>query len=366
MLIQTDTTSRLNSIKEKVENNERLSMEDGLFLYNSDDLLTIGELANQANLRKNGKKTYFVENMSLYFTNVCEATCAFCHFKRKPGQEGAYTKSPMEMVEFVNEHITPNVKEFHITGGHNTEVPFDYYVESIKTLKEHFPNVTIKAYTGAEIEFFSRQSGLSYKEVLSQLKDAGLSSLTGGGAEILSERYRKKMSVNKATTEQWLDVHRNAHSLGIPTHATMLYGSIETLEERLQHMVYLRELQDETNGFLVFIPLAVQPKKVDSKITKRTSAVEDLKTIAISRLMLDNFQHIKSYFITLGTQVAQLALNFGASDIHGTLVEERISHSAGALSPKGLTRDELVYLVKEANRIPVERDTLYNELKVYE
>ncbi|SDI41613.1 aminodeoxyfutalosine synthase [Alteribacillus bidgolensis] len=365
MLIQSDTTSRLNNIKEKVENNVRLSMEDGLFLYNSEDLLTIGELANQANLKKNGKKTYFVENMSLYFTNVCEATCAFCHFKRKPGEDGAYTNSPMEMVEQVKERITPNVKEFHITGGHNTEVPFDYYVDSIRTLKEHFPDVTIKAYTGAEIEFFSRQSGLSYKEVLNKLKDAGLSSLTGGGAEILSERYRKKMSVNKATTEQWLDVHRSAHSLGIPTHATMLYGSIETLEERLQHMIYLRELQDETNGFLVFIPLAVQPKSTNSKITKRTSAVEDLKTIAISRLMLDNFQHIKSYFITLGTQVAQLALNFGASDIHGTLIEERISHSAGALSPKGLTRDELVYLVKEANRIPVERDTLYNELKTY-
>lgn len=366
MLIQNSATARMNEIKEKVAHGERLSIDDGLFLYESDDLLTIGQLANEVNLKKNGRNVYFIENMSLYFTNVCEATCAFCHFKRKPGEEGAYTYSPLEMVEQVKERITPGVREFHITGGHNPEVPFDYFVESIRTLKEHFPDVTIKAYTGAEIEFFSRISGLSYEEVLKELRDAGLSSLTGGGAEILSERYRKKMSVNKATTDQWLEVHRTAHSLGIKTHATMLYGSIETLEERLQHMVYLRELQDETNGYLVFIPLAVQPKKAKAKVYQRTTAVEDLKTIAISRLMLDNFPHIKAYFITLGTQLTQMALHFGASDVHGTILEERISHSAGALSPKGMTRKELIHLIQNANRIPVERDTFYNHIKVYE
>jgi len=269
------------------------------------------------------------------------------------------------VIAYAEKHYHPGVREFHITGGHNPTVPFQYYVDSIKGLKEHFPNVTIKSYTGAEIEFFSRISGLSYKQVLETLMDAGLGTLTGGGAEILSERYRKKMSVNKATSEQWLDVHRTAHGLGLKTHATMLYGSIETLEERLQHMIYLRELQDETNGFMVFIPLAIQPKSVQAGIIRRNSAFEDMRTMAISRLMLDNFQHIKAYFINIGTQLTQMALTFGASDVHGTLIKERISHAAGALSQEGLTREELVWLVKGAGRIPVERDTFYNEIKTY-
>jgi aminodeoxyfutalosine synthase len=364
-LTAINSDKRMAEIAEKVENGIRLSMEDGLHLYHSNDLLTIGLLANQANLRKNGQKVYFIENMTLYFTNVCEATCAFCGFRRDPGEDGAFTYTPEEVIKFVEQHYHPGVREFHITGGHNHTVPFDYYVDSIRALKQRFPDVTIKAYTGAEIEFFSRISGLSFEEVLRRLKEAGWGTLTGGGAEILSERYRKKMSVNKATTEEWLDVHRTAHKLGVKTHATMLYGSIETLEERLQHMIYLRELQDETDGFMVFIPLAVQPKSKSASIKRRNSAFEDLKTIAISRLMLDNFQHIKAYFINIGTQLTQLALTFGASDVHGTLIKERISHSAGALSQEGLTRDELIWLIKGADRIPVERDTFYNEIKVY-
>ncbi|NDI36788.1 aminofutalosine synthase MqnE [Chengkuizengella sediminis] len=365
-ILTSRSDTKMQSIIEKVQHGERISLEDGLFLYQSDDLLTIGQLANQVNLRKNGKKVYFIENMTLYFTNVCEATCAFCGYKRNPGEEGAFTYSPEQVIEFAEKHYHPGVREFHITGGHNHTVPFQYYLDSIQGLKKHFPNVTMKAYTAAEVEFFSRISGLSMKEVLLALKEAGVETLTGGGAEILSERYRKKMSVNKATTEQWLDVHRAAHQVGMKTHATMLYGSIETLEERLQHMVYLRELQDETQGFMVFIPLAVQPKNVNAGIKRRTSAFEDIKTMAISRLMLDNFPHIKAYFINIGTQLTQMSLTFGASDVHGTLIKERISHAAGALSQEGLTRDELIWLVKGANRIPVERDTFYNEIKVYE
>jgi aminodeoxyfutalosine synthase len=364
-VVISDPEKRMAEITDKVENGQRLSLQDGLFLYQSDDLLTIGQLANKVNLRMNGKKVYFIENMSLYFTNVCEAHCAFCHFRRDPGEQGAYTLSPDEMIDYIGKHYHPGMREFHITGGHNPEVSFDYFVNSIKALKKHYPDVTIKAYTAAEIEFFSRISGLSYKEVLQTLMDAGLSTLTGGGAEILSERYREKMGVGKANTEQWLEVQRVAHSLGLRTHATMLYGSIETLEERLQHMIYLRELQDETDGFMVFIPNAVQPASVNAGIKRRVSAFDDLKTIAISRLMLDNIQHIKAYFINLGTQITQIALNFGASDAHGTIVNERISHAAGALSPDGLTRDELVWLIKGAGRIPVERDTFYNEIKVY-
>lgn len=357
---------KMAELEEKVYSGERLTAEDGLFLYESDDLLTIGQLANYVNLQKNDQHVYFIENMTLYFTNVCEATCAFCGFKRKPGEKGAYTQTPEQVIAYAEQHYHPGVQEFHITGGHNPEVPFEYYVDSIRKLKEHFPDVTIKAYTGAEIEFFSRLSGLSYRDVLKTLQGAGLGTLTGGGAEILSERYRKKMSVNKATTEQWLEVHETAHELGIRTHATMLYGSIETLEERLQHMIYLRELQDRTNGFMVFIPLAVQPRSVNAGIKRRNSAFEDLKTIAISRLMLDNFDHIKAYFINIGTQLTQLALTFGASDIHGTLVKERISHAVGALSQEGLTRDELVWLIKGANRTPIERDTFYNVIKKHD
>jgi aminodeoxyfutalosine synthase len=356
---------RMTEIVEKVQSGIRLTLEDGLFLYETNDLLTVGQLANEVNRRINGNKVYFIENMTLYFTNVCEAHCAFCGFRRDPGEDGAYTLSADEVIAYVEPHFHSGIREFHITGGHNPTVPFQYYVDSIRGLKQRFPDVTIKAYTGAEIEFFSRISGLSFREVLTTLRDAGLGTLTGGGAEILSERYRKKMMVEKATSEQWLDVHRTAHQLGMKTHATMLYGSIETIEERFRHMLYLRELQDETNGFMVFIPLAVQPLSKAAGLKRRTSAFEDMRMIAISRLMLDNFPHIKAYFINIGTQLTQMALTFGASDVHGTLIKERISHAAGANTEEGLTREELIWLVKSAGRTPVERDTFYNEIKIY-
>jgi aminodeoxyfutalosine synthase len=365
-LITTNPVQRMAEIADKVRNGERLSFDDGVFLYRSDDLLTIGQLANEVNLRKNGKKVYFIENMSLYFTNVCEAHCAFCNFRKDQGDEGSYTLSPEEMIAFVDQHIHPGIREFHIVGGHNAHVPFDYYVESIRALKQRYPQVTMKAYTAAEIDFFSRISGLTYRGVLEKLIDAGLETLTGGGAEILSDEYRKKMRVEKANIEQYLDVHRNAHQLGLKTHTTMLYGSVESVEERIQHMLHIRELQDETNGFLVFIPLSMQPISPNAGIRRRNSAYDDLKAIAISRLMLDNIQHIKAYFINIGTQLTQIALTMGASDAHGTIVRERISHAAGALTPAGITREDLIWLIKGAGRIPVERDTFYNEIRVYE
>jgi len=357
---------RMAEIADKVMSGKRLSFEDGVFLYKSDDILTIGQLADVVNQRKNGKKVYFIENMSLYFTNVCEAHCSFCHFRRDPDEEGAYTLTPEQMFEYVDRHIHPGVREFHIVGGHNPYVPFEYYVECIRALKRRSPNVTIKAYTAAEIDFFSRISGLSYREGLERLIDAGLETLTGGGAEILSAEYRKKMHVEKAGVEQYLEVHRTAHNLGLKTHTTMLYGPVESVEERVRHMLYLRELQDETGGFLVFIPLSMQPASPNASIRRRNSAIEDLKAIAISRLMLDNFPHIKAYFINIGTQLTQVALTMGASDAHGTIVRERISHSAGALTPAGITREDLIWLIKGAGRIPVERDTFYNEIRVYD
>ncbi len=365
-LVTTQPDRQMAAIADKIRNGERLTLEDGAFLYRSDDLLMIGQLANEVNLRKNGKKVYFIENMSLYFTNVCEAHCAFCNFRKDEGDEGAYTLTPEQMIEYVDQHIHPGVREFHIVGGHNNHVPFEYYVESIRALKAKYPDVTIKAYTAAEIDFFSRISGKTYREVLETLIDAGLETLTGGGAEILSDHYRKKMRVDKANISQYLDVHRTAHQLGLRTHTTMLYGSIETIEERVQHMLHIRELQDETNGFQVFIPLSMQPISPKAGIRRRNSAYDDLKAIAISRLMLDNVQHIKAYFINIGTQLTQVALTMGASDAHGTIVRERISHAAGALTPAGITREDLIWLIKGAGRIPVERDTFYNEIQIYE
>ncbi len=356
---------KMQEIAEKIQHNERLSIEDGLHLFETPDLLSVAQLANQVNERKNGNNVYFIENMYINPTNVCEATCSFCHFKRKEGEEGAYTMSMDELLHYVEHRWNDNVREFHIVGGHNDQVPFDYYLDTIRTLKKHYPSCTVKAYTGAEIEFFSRISGLSMEDVLKELIKAGLDTLPGGGAEILTENYRLKMSPDKASTDDWLRAHELAHGLGLKTHATMLYGSIESKEERLIHMDRLRQLQDKTNGFMVFIPLAVQPKSVNAGLKRRTSAFDDMRTLAISRLMLDNFDHIKAYWINIGVQLTQMALTFGSSDIHGTLIEERISHSAGATTSQGITRDELIHLIKGAGKRPVERDTFYNIIKEY-
>lgn len=362
--IQTQDKS-LAEVAEKVINQERLTIEDGLALYHSQDLLTIGQLANLVNTRKNGDNVYFIQNLYINPTNVCEANCKFCGYRRDLGEDGAYTMSMDELLHYVGTRYHEGVREFHVVGGHNQHMKFDYYLDTVRTLKQAYPNVTIKAYTGAEIEFFSRISGLNFREVLQELIKAGLDTLPGGGAEILTERYRLKMSPEKASTDQWLEAHQTAHELGLKTHATMLYGSIESLEERLIHMSRVRELQDKTNGYMVFIPLAVQPMKVTAGIKRRTSAIDDLKTIAISRLMLDNFNHIKAYFINIGTQLTQLALTMGSSDVHGTLIEERISHAVGALSQQGLTVDELVWLVEGAGKKAIERDTFYNVIKRY-
>lgn len=353
----------LAGIAEKVMHGERLTLEDGVTLFNSNDLLTIGQLANIVNYRKNQDNVYFLQNLYINPTNVCEAHCKFCGFRRDEGDEGAYTMNTEELLHYVETRFHPGIREFHIVGGHNQHQPFEYYLDTLRTLRKAYPDVTIKSYTGAEIEFFSRISGLSIREVLQELMKAGLQSLTGGGAEILTERYRMKMSPEKASTDMYLQVHRTAHELGLKTHTTMLYGSIETLEERVIHMMRVRELQDDTNGFMVFIPLAVQPIKATAGIKRRNSAIDDLKTMAISRLMLDNFQHIKAYFINIGTQLTQLSLTMGISDAHGTLVEERISHAAGALTQQALTVDELVWLIKGAGKRALERDTFYNVIK---
>ncbi|GAK05290.1 LOW QUALITY PROTEIN: hypothetical protein JCM19037_3774 [Geomicrobium sp. JCM 19037] len=356
---------KLSAISEKVRNGERLTIEDGLTLYNTPDLLSVAQLANEVNQQKNGDNVYFIENMYINPTNVCEASCSFCGFKRKPGEEGAYTMDSDELLRYVNERWNDNINEFHIVGGHNVDVTFDYYLDTIRTLKKNFPNTTVKAYTGAEIESFARHAGLTMREVLEELIKAGLDTLPGGGAEILTERYRAKMSLTKLSTDEWLEAHEIAHDLGLRTHATMLYGSIDTYEERLIHMDHFVNSKIKQTGLMVFIPLAMQPRKQSAGLTRRTSAFDDMRTIAISRLMLDNFDHIKAYWINIGPQLTQMALTYGSSDIHGTLIEERISHSVGALTSQGITRKELIHMIKGANKTPVERDTFYNVIKTY-
>lgn len=355
----------LITIAKKINNSERLSLEDGITLYQSNDLHTIANLANKVNQKINGDNVYFIDTMYINPTNVCEARCEFCGYRRDLGEEGSYTMNKDELLDYVGKRFNENIREFHITGGHNSYENFDYYVNTIKTLKEHYPDVTIKAYDGAEIVFLSKISGLSVEKVLKILIDAGVETLPGGGAEILVEDYRKKLSPDKATSDEWLNAHETAHKMGLKTHSTMLYGSIETIENRITHMLRLRELQDKYHGFQVFIPLALQPKKKTASLKMRTSAFDDLKTIAISRLMLDNFPHIKAYWIDIGPQLTQVALHYGASDVHGTIVEERISHAVAATTSAGLSREEIIWLIKTSNKTPIERDTFYNVIKTF-
>lgn len=352
-------------IIDKVKNNERLTLEDGVTMYNSHDLSTIGMMANYVNRKRNGDNVYFIQNLYINPTNICEASCSFCGYRRSPGEEGAYTMSMDDLLKYVAERYNENIREFHIVGGHNDNVDFDYYLDTVRVLKAAYPHVVIKAYSAAEIVFFAKLSGLSTREVLQKLTEVGLDTLPGGGAEILTEEYRQKLSPDKATAQEWLDVHEIAQAMGMKTHATMLYGSIESYKERIIHMLKIRELQDKYHGFLVFIPLAVQPKQKTASIQMRTAAFDDLKTIAISRLMLDNVPHIKAYWIDIGVQLTQIALSYGADDIHGTIIEERISHAVGAKTEAGLTREDLVWLIKGANRIPIERDTFYSVVKKY-
>ncbi|WP_149453772.1 aminofutalosine synthase MqnE [Pasteuria penetrans] len=358
-------TENLETIRERILSGNRLSLQDGLDLYACPDLMAIAQLADHVNQKRNNRHVYFIQNLYINPTNVCEASCSFCAFRRDADAEGAYTMNEEELLHYTDSHYHEGIKEFHIVGGHNTEVSFDYYVHTLTTLKKHYPKVTLKAYTAAEIVFFCKQTGWPTEKILETLMAAGLETLPGGGAEILTERYRSITSPDKASTEEWLDVHRTAHRMGMYTHATMLYGGIESYEERILHMLRIRNLQDDTGGFLVFIPLAMQPRLKTASIRKRTSAMDDLKTIAISRLMLDNIPHIKAYFINIGTQLAQLATHCGADDLHGTLMEERISQAAGSIAEKALTTQDLIWLIRGAQRIPVERDTFYRTMTVH-
>ncbi|MBI5750050.1 MAG: aminofutalosine synthase MqnE [Nitrospinae bacterium] len=351
----------LKKIEEKVNNNQRLSFEDGVTLFNSPDLLTIGCLANIVRERKNGDKAYFISNRHINHTNICVNRCRFCAFSKDSGEDGAYTMSVEDVLSSAGEH-NKGVSEFHIVGGLHPDLPFQYYLDMLNSLKNKYPDVHIQGFTAVEIEYLARMAGLSIKDILIRLREAGLGSLPGGGAEVFAERVRKKICPEKISGEEWLDVHKTAHQIGMRSNATMLYGHIETVEERVDHLIKLRELQDKTNGFMSFIPLAFHPKNTELDSISKTTGNLDLRVLAIARLMLDNFPHIKAFWIMVGPKLAQISLSFGVDDIDGTVVEEKITHSAGAETEQSLTKNELVRMIKEAGRIPVERDTLYNNL----
>ena len=364
-LFKVISDKKISYIAEKVLGGDRLTEEEALYLFNSNDLTVIGHLAEFINRKKNGMNAYFIVNRQINPTNICVYQCDFCAFGVKKSDPKAYEMSLDEILRKVEETCEAGGREVHMVGGIPAHWGYERYVELVREIKSRFPEVVVKAWTAIEIHHMAKISRKSYEEVLTELKEAGLEALPGGGAEIFSERARRIIAPNKANAEEYLEVHRTAHRLGIPTNATMLYGHVETLEERVEHLSKLREIQDETGGFQVFIPLAYWPEGTRLG-GRRTSSVDDLKTIAVSRIFLDNFDHVKAYWVTLGEKVAQIALNFGADDLDGTIEEEKIVHSAGTRSAYGHSVDRLVKLIKKAGKTPVERDTFYNVVKVYD
>ncbi|NPV27682.1 MAG: aminofutalosine synthase MqnE [Firmicutes bacterium] len=358
--------ANLVDIQAKVENNERLNRDEALRLFASNDLHFLGELARLIKQRKTGRYVYFNVNRHINLTNICVSRCKFCAFGVDRDAPQAYTMSLEEVLRVAEESIPQGVTELHIVSALHPDLPFEYYLEIIQELHRRWPQVHLQAFTAVEIDYFAKISGLSIEQVLVKLKEAGLGSMPGGGAEILSPRVRQLTCPRKASTERWLEVMRTAHGLGVRTNATMLYGHIETIEERVDHLLRLRELQDETGGFQSFIPLAFHPENTALADVPRTTAFDDLKVITISRLLLDNFDHVKAFWIMLGVPLAQLSLEFGVDDLDGTVVEEKITHAAGAKTAPGITKSELIRLIREAGYIPVERDTVYNVLQIYD
>lgn len=350
-------------IWDKVQRGERLSLEEGLTLYRTNDVISLGKMAHAVQQARSGDAVYFVLNQKIEHTNVCVLSCKFCDFAVKKGAPGAYEMTSEEILA----KLTPEIREVHITGGMPADWPWERYLDIVESIHAHLPEADVKAFTAVEIDFFHKKFKMSVEEVLRKLQAAGLKTMPGGGAEVFSERVRKQLFNQKIGAKAWFEVHQAAHRLGIPTNSTMLYGHIETLEERLVHMIRLREAQDETGGFLTFIPLAFQPGDTGIKPKNRfTSAIDDLKTIAISRLMLDNFPHIKAYWVMLTEEVASVALNFGADDMDGTVGGEKIAHDAGATSPMTMAKDQIIKIIRDAGKIPVERDVYYNPLHIYQ
>ena len=354
---------RLKPILEKVISGERLSFDDGVALYRSPDILSLGYLANIVRERLHGDKTYFNVNRHINPTDVCVASCRLCAFGKKAKDPNSYTMSLEQVWETAGHGYSEAVTEFHIVGGLHPELTLDWFCEMISGLKRRYPQVHLKAFTMVEIAYLAKRGKISIRETLEKLKDAGVDSMPGGGAEIFSDRVRRIICDHKINGDEWIESARIAHQIGLKSNCTMLYGHIETEEDRVDHLIRLRELQDETKGFVTFIPLAFHPDNTALHHLPRTTGFDDIKQIAVSRLMLDNIPHIKAYWIMMTPSVAQIAQRFGANDLDGTVVEEKIYHDAGATTKQHLRRQELLRLIREAGREPVERDTTYRPVE---
>ncbi|MDO8670522.1 MAG: CofH family radical SAM protein [Dehalococcoidia bacterium] len=360
------TASHINSLEdivEKVLGEKRLSREDGIRLIHSHELATIGYLADMVRKRKVGDYAYFLNNHHINHSNICLSRCSLCAFSRLPGQAGAYTLTSDQVVDKAVAAAAHDVTEVYILGGNHPELRLEHFEEMFRRVKERLPGVAIKGLTPTEVDHISRLGGLDPRETLIRLKNAGMGMLSGGGAEMFSARVRRKICPGKATGERWLEISRLAHEVGIPTTATMLYGQVETLEERIDHLLALRELQDETGGIATFIPLPFHPTGTGLAKLPRTTAFEDLKMIAIARLMLDNFPHITAFWFSVGEKIAQIALSFGADDLYGPVYEELIVHAAGAEEAQAIELSSLVNMIKSAGRIPAQRDTFYRVIR---
>jgi aminodeoxyfutalosine synthase len=351
---------RLEPLAVKVLSGERLDADDGLTLYGTSDVLAVGWLANFVRERMHGDITYFNVNRHINPTNVCVAACKLCAFGRKKGDPAGYTMALEEAWETAASGYSEAVTEFHIVGGLHPDLPLEYFLDLVSGLKQRFPKVHIKAFTMVEVAYLARRAKLTIEETLVKLREAGVDSMPGGGAEIFAARVRSIICDHKIDGSEWLETARRAHQLGFKSNATMLYGHIENDEDRVDHLMKLRELQDETGGFQTFIPLAFHPENTPLDHLPVTTGLTDIRQIAVSRLMLDNFPHIKAYWQMMTPKIAQIALRFGADDLDGTVIEEKIYHDAGATTPQGMTRKELCRLITEAGRVPVERDTLYH------
>lgn len=364
-MIRADKIS-LDTIGKKVENGERLNLDEGVYLYNDDvPLNEVAELANKVRERKNGNYAYYNINTHLNSTNICVYRCNFCAFRADLRDPRGYIMSDEQILARGQEAVDNGCTEMHIVGGLHHQKKFDWYVNQVRILHEAFPKLHLKAWTAVEINWFEFLTKKSVREVLEELRDAGLGSMPGGGAEIFHREVRDQICEHKADTGKWHEIHRTAHEMGIKTNATMLYGHIENAYHRIDHLIRLRETQDVSGGFQTFIPLAFHPDNTELaalKNLKKPSGLMDLRTMAISRLMLDNFDHIKAYWIMLGLGTAQTALSYGADDIDGTVRHELIYHDAGATTPEAMSVDDIRRLIEEAGREPVERDTVYNRV----
>jgi len=355
---QTDDPA-LRPIYDKVMAGVRLNFDDGLSLYRTGDVLALGWMANHVRERMHGNKTYYNVNRHINPTNVCVAACRLCAFGRKKDVAGAYTMALDEAFQTAASGYTEAVTEFHIVGGLHPDLPFQYFLDLISGLKQRFPQVHLKAFTMVEVAYLGKRAKLSIRETLTQLKAAGVDSLPGGGAEIFADRVRHIICDHKIDGDEWLQTAKTAHQIGLKSNATMLYGHVENDEDRMDHLMKLRALQDETGGFQTFIPLAFHPENTALEHLPKTTGMLDMKQIAVGRLVLDNFPHIKSYWQMVSAKMAQISLRFGADDMDGTVIEEKIYHDAGATTPQGMRRQELERLIRAAGREPIERDTLY-------